>query len=157
MNISPVNASNASFGKISWGTPERAETTEKALISLKEANDIDGDNLLKYNDVTEQLKALSEHTDTFEVTCSTTAGKRDAYFTIRVFEEDGRTLIDSFEKYYTSAYKNGVLETSPKNDINYFAQNVFNKHKLLTIKSDVKSFMSKFGKVEQSDSNKTNF
>lgn len=147
MNIKPVNTSNASFGKISWGTPEKAHQTETALITIKEANDIDEINLLKFSDVEQQLIILSEHPDIFEVSCSITKGNHDAYFNIRVFENDTRELIGSFGEYYTADYKSGGLKTPQKRDINSFAQSVFDKHKSVTIKREITSLMNKLGLV----------
>ena len=60
------------------------------------------------------------------------------------------------QEYFTADYKKGYLKTPSKRDIKSFAQNLFNKHKSVSIKSEVESLMSKFGKVKYTDSNKTN-
>ena len=146
MNIN-YSKNNINFGKISWGTPEKADQTETALITLKETNDIDEINLLKFSDVEQQLIILSEHPDIFEVNCSITKGKHDAYFNIRVFENDTKELIGSFGEYYTADNRRGDLKLPQKMDINSFAQNVFDKHKSVTIKREIESLMNKLGKI----------
>ena len=151
MNISPVNSSKASFGKISWGTPEKAKKSEAALIKLKETNDIDGIKMLKYNDVIEQLQILSEHPDTFQVSCSIIEGHHDASFDINVFEQKSRALISSFSEYFIADYKKSGVKIPVKNDIKSFAQNVLHKHKSEAIKQEVASTMKLLGTVEKTN------
>lgn len=144
MNISPVTNTKASFGKISWGTPEKATETERALSILKEANEVHGKKHLKYKDVVNQLEILSNHPDTFEVGCSIIDGYADSAFHICVFETTGeKKLIGSFEEYYTADYK---LKQSK--DIKSFAKKILNKHQYLSGNSPVTTLMNKLGLVK---------
>ena len=144
MNISNINSSKTSFGKISWGTPEKATETEKALNILKEANEIHGKKHLKYRDVAKQLEILSNHPDTFEVGCSIIDGYADSAFHISVFESTGeKKHIASFEEYYTADYK-----LKPSKAIKSFAKKVITKHQFISGNSPVTTFMNKLGIVK---------
>ena len=144
MNILSTNSTKASFGKISWGTPEKATETEKALNTLKEANEVHGKKHLRYKDVVKQLEILSNHPDTFEVGCSIIDGYADSAFHMTVFETTGeRKLISSFEEYYTADYK-----LKPSKKIKSFAQNVLTKHKFSSGNSPVTTLMNKLGLVK---------
>ena len=148
MKINSSNNISQSFGKICWGTSDRARKTEHALIKLKETNDIDGVKMLKYSDVVEQLQILSDHPDTFEIGCSIIEGHHDASFDINVHNAKTGALISSFSEYFTADYKKGGTKTPIKNDIKSFAKNVLNQHKAVSIKAEVESLMNKLGKVK---------
>lgn len=145
MNISPVNSSKANFGKISWGTPEKAQETASALRTLKEANEIHGKKHLKYTDVVKQLEILSNHPDTFEVGCSIIDGYADSSFDINVFELTGeKKHIARFSQYYTADYK-----LKPSKEIKSFAQKVLSKHQSISGNSPVEILMNRLGQIKK--------
>lgn len=144
MRINKIFSNTNSFGKISWGTPEKASETEKALNTLKEANEVHGKKHLKYSDVVKQLEILSKHPDTFEVGCSIIDGYADSAFHMCVFETTGeKKLISSFEEYYTADYK-----LKPSKTIKSFAQKVLTKHQYSSGNSPVTTLMNKLGLVK---------
>ena len=139
--------SNICFGKISWGSPETAKKTAIALETLKEANDIDGKSLLKFNDVFEQLQLLSNHPDTFKVACSLDEGYHSLNFLVNVFENESRELLVSTSECISADYIKKETSLPIKNDIKSLAKNVFNKHKSISIKAEVEALMKKLGKI----------
>ena len=132
MNISPVNSSKACFGKINWGTIDKAEKSATALRELKLANDLYGHDALKHSDVVEQLKILAAHEDMFSVSASiVNRPDEKGTFVLNVKDTDGVTPLDTFR----ASFLNGEDNTTPfTNDrfhrtiINSFAQKVITLH-----------------------------
>ena len=148
MNISPVNKNRISFGKINWGPQEQARKTAKALISLKEANDIDGTNVLKYSDVKDQLQILSEHPDTFDVKCSILEEYSKNKFQIMVSENESKFSLGIFERYFIFDKQNKQPPELNQTDIKSFAKSFLNKHQRASIKNEVEEMMKQFGETE---------
>lgn len=132
MNISPVNSTKASFGKINWGTQSKAEKTASALMELKLANDLYGNDAVKHSDVINQLNILAQHEDTFFVSASiTNTPEEKATFILNVKESDGKTPLDSFRASFLNGKENTIPLTNERfhrTIINTFAQKVISLH-----------------------------
>lgn len=148
MKINPINMHITTFGKINWGTKEQAQRTQKALVSLKEANDITGTNVLKYSDVKEQLRVLSEHPDTFEVKCQISEEYTKSRFQIFVSENDTKLSLGTFERYFVFDKQNLLRPVPNETDIKSFAKNILHKHQNVSIKREVEEMMREFGITE---------
>ena len=148
MNISSLNMNKPTFGKINWGSQQQAQRTAKALISLKEANDIDGSNVLKYTDVKEQLRILAEHPDTFEVKCVISEEYTKSRFQINVAENDSKISLGTFERFYIFDKERKLGSEPNHTDIKSFAKNILHKHQTVSIKKEIEDMMNQFGKVE---------
>lgn len=151
MNISPVNSSKASFGKINWGSKDRTNKTEKALRDLKLANDFEGHNKVKYTDVVEQLKILAEHKDTFLVSAyMVNRPEERSTFVLDVREGDCKTPIDTFRASYLSNEDNTTPYTNERfhrTILSTFAKNVLRLHDENIAKIEVSSLMSSLGET----------
>ncbi|MBE7708132.1 MAG: hypothetical protein E7Z88_05435 [Cyanobacteria bacterium SIG27] len=157
MNIARTNISKINFGKISWGNSKQSAETSKALAILKERNDIYNDNEVRYSDVAKQLQILADHEDTFLVCCKQaneddlcTIGtdQNSNLFVVDVYENDGKTRLDSFARRYASPDSRVIINGRfTRSKIDEFAQNVLKYHQSAKIKSDVETLMQRLGKV----------
>ncbi|MBQ8887033.1 MAG: hypothetical protein IJY61_04960 [Candidatus Gastranaerophilales bacterium] len=144
MNISPVNSNNTNFGKISWGTQDKAEKTAAALVKLKETNDLNNNNRLKYTDVAEQFEILAKHPDTFEVTCHIIEGQADTSFDIHVRDAETDKPLANYSEYFITAYS-----SRPTKSVKNFANEVLKRHQTKSITKSINDFMARIGQIKK--------